>query len=130
MTNPFYPKSLAGTSLALTARGTALRRHRRGPNADRVWPWALGGIVIGVLVVVSVMVVANVNDDDESPRLVTTSRAVLSSAQSECNRQAAAAERTRVDAVNAAKLDRSIYEMISDRDLALLVRSPDAATFG
>ncbi|KXX58559.1 hypothetical protein AZG88_08450 [Rhodococcus sp. LB1] len=78
-----------------------------------MWPWALGGIVIGVLVVVSVVVVATVNDGDESLGLVTTtSRAVLSPAQSERSRQAVDAERARIDAINAAKFDRSTYEVI------------------
>ena len=129
MTNPFYPKEPRRDEPRPDSPGrSAPPPPKRATNADRVWPWALGGIVAGVLVVVSVVVVATVNDDDESPGLVTTtSRAVLSPAQGERSRQAMDAERARIDAINAAKFDRSTYEVISDRDLALLARSPDAA---
>jgi hypothetical protein len=98
-----------------------------------VWPWALGGIVAGLLVIFGVVVVATVNDDEHPTTATTTSRAVarpttvLSPPESERNRQAAEAERARIDAISAARLDRSTYEMISDRDLALLAKSPDAA---
>ncbi|MGW5151315.1 DUF2510 domain-containing protein [Rhodococcus koreensis] len=132
MTNPFYPKPRRDEHGQPRSTQPAPPPPKRS-KSDPVWPWALGGIVAGLLVIFGVVVVATVNEDEHPTTATTTSRAVprpttgLSPAESERNRQAAEAERARIEAINAARFDRSTYEMISDRDLALLAKSPDAA---
>ena len=133
MTNPFYPAQPRRDEHGQPSSRQPAPPPSKRSKSDPVWPWALGGIVAGLLVIFGVVVVATVNEDEHPTTATTTSRAVprpttvLSPAESERNRQAAAAERARIDAINAARSDRSTYEMISDRDLALLAKSPDAA---
>lgn len=115
-----------------------------GTKKNKKWPWIVG-IAVALFIVIAITVNGSGEDvpvaESGGSSPVSSSAAAtptMSSeqfkaqsaaraAEAERQRVAQEAERQRLAAIEAAKLDPATYEVVSDRDFALLMKNPDAA---
>ncbi|MFC9358812.1 DUF2510 domain-containing protein [Rhodococcus sp. NPDC057014] len=146
MSDPYYPQPNGPEpgQIGQPSSGQPLRPPKppKAPGDGKPkWPWVIGGLFIVLVLIIGI--VANAGDDETAQNVgASSSRAAATStmsadefkrqsearaAEAERQRQAAEAERQRVAAIEAARMDRSTYEVLGERDFALLAKNPDAS---
>ena len=123
--------------LPIQSQATTTKEKRR-------WPWIAAAVVVGLIIVGAIIPTPESNESNSAASTTTYTIDPSKAAKYEADRQEAirkaeeqriaaqaeAEEKARilaetVAAQNAAKMDRTSYEVLGERDYALVVKNPD-----